>query len=236
MGTLAGAGRWGPAPFSRPAGVRSGGDTEGAMEDPLQAGATLGAYRIEEVVAHGGMGTVYRATQERLGRTVALKVIASNLARDPAFRRRFEREARLAASIHHPNLVAVFEAGEERDVLYIAMQYIEGSDLARVVESESWLEPARAVRLIEQVAAALDQRHAQAGDRPELGPDDHRSDDEHRGVHEHADRGDQRRERHEQGEGDRGSRVVLGHLFEVLPDQCVGAMADRRELGCIGGT
>jgi YVTN family beta-propeller protein len=126
----------------------------------LQPGATLGSYRIESVVAHGGMGTVYRAAQEALGRTVALKVIASNLARDPDFRSRFEREARLAASIDHPNLVALFEAGEEDGVLYMAMQYVEGSDLSRVLESESWLEPQRAVRLVEQVAAALDRAHA----------------------------------------------------------------------------
>jgi DNA-binding beta-propeller fold protein YncE len=126
----------------------------------LQPGATLGSYRIESVVAHGGMGTVYRAAQEQLGRTVALKVIASNLARDPDFRSRFQREARLAASIDHPNLVALFEAGEEDGVLYMAMQYVEGSDLSHVVETESWLEPPRAVRLIEQVAAALDRAHA----------------------------------------------------------------------------
>jgi YVTN family beta-propeller protein len=129
------------------------------MKD-LQPGATLGPYRIDATVAHGGMGTVYRATQEPLGRTVALKVIASNLARDPDFRRRFEREARLAASIDHPNLVALFEAGEEDGVLYMAMQYVEGSDLSQAVEAESWLEPQRAIRLIEQVAAALDKAHA----------------------------------------------------------------------------
>jgi DNA-binding beta-propeller fold protein YncE len=158
---VTGAGLIGPAPrppFRLPA-VRAGGDTAGEMED-LQPGATLGPYRIEAVVAHGGMGTVYRATQEPLGRTVALKVIASNLARDPDFRSRFQREARLAASIEHPNLVALFEAGEEDGVLYMAMQFVEGSDLSHALEAESWLEPPRAVRLIEQVAAALDRAHA----------------------------------------------------------------------------
>jgi YVTN family beta-propeller protein len=153
-----GAGRGRPAPV-RLAVVRAGGDT-GAMEDSLQAGATLGSYRIDEVLAFGGMGTVYRATQEPLGRTVALKVIASNLARDPDFRLRFRREARLAASIDHPNLVAVFEAGEEDEIPFMAMQYVEGTDLSRALAAESWLEPSRAIRLIEQVGAALDRAHA----------------------------------------------------------------------------
>ena len=130
------------------------------MVEPLQAGTQLGEYRIEAVIARGGMATVYRATHERLERRVALKVIVPELARDPAFRRRFERESRLAASIEHPHAVPVYEAGEVEDVLYIAMRYIEGTDLRALLASESWLEPGRAARLTSQIAGALDEAHS----------------------------------------------------------------------------
>jgi DNA-binding beta-propeller fold protein YncE len=106
------------------------------------------------------MGVVYRATQERLGRPVAVKVIAPEFARDETFRRRFDRESELAASIEHPNAVPIYEAGEADDgTVYIAMRLIEGTDLAALLTREGWLEPDRAVGLIEQVASALDEAH-----------------------------------------------------------------------------
>src|SRR5688572_11865378 len=94
----------------------------------LVPGSTIGGYRIEEVVGRGGMGIVYRATQLALERVVALKVIAPELATDAAFRERFKRESRIAASIEHPNVIPVYEAGEESGVLFIAMRYVEGTD------------------------------------------------------------------------------------------------------------
>jgi YVTN family beta-propeller protein len=132
----------------------------GPMAEALSAGSRLGSYRIEGVIGRGGMGVVYRATQERLGRPVAVKVIAPELARDPTFRRRFDRESELAASIEHPNAVPIYEAGESADgTLYIAMRLIEGTDLAALLAKEGWLEPDRAARLVEQVAGALDEAH-----------------------------------------------------------------------------
>jgi YVTN family beta-propeller protein len=131
------------------------------MAEALGVGSRLGSYVVEGVVGRGGMGVVYRATQERLGRTVAIKVIAPDLARDPDFRRRFDRESELAASIEHPNAVPIYEAGEGPDGnLYIAMRLIEGPDLGGLLSQEQWLEAPRAVSLIEQVAGALDAAHS----------------------------------------------------------------------------
>ena len=125
----------------------------------METGTELGGYRIDGVAGQGGMGVVYRATQLGLDRPVALKVIAVELANNLDFRNRFKSEAQLAASIDHPNVVPVFEAGEADGVLYLAMRYVEGTDLRSLVDREGGLAPERAVRIIWQVAAALDAAH-----------------------------------------------------------------------------
>jgi YVTN family beta-propeller protein len=125
----------------------------------METGTELGGYRIDGVAGQGGMGVVYRATQLGLDRPVALKVIAVELANNLDFRNRFKSEAQLAASIDHPNVVPVFEAGEADGVLYLAMRYVEGTDLRTLVDREGGLPPERAVRIIWQVAAALDAAH-----------------------------------------------------------------------------
>jgi YVTN family beta-propeller protein len=130
-----------------------------ASSPHLENGTTLGGYRIDGVAGKGGMGVVYRATQLGLGRVVALKVIAAELAGNLDFRNRFESEAQLAASIDHPNVVPVFEAGEAEGVLYLAMRYVEGTDLRTLVESAGRLDAERAVRIVWQVAGALDAAH-----------------------------------------------------------------------------
>jgi len=129
------------------------------LEAPL-VGTRLGDYRIEAVLGRGGMGVVYRAMQLSLERTVALKVISPALAADPEFRRRFERECRLAASIEHPNVVPVYGAGEEDGQLYVTMRYVEGTDLAALLLGTGALPPRRACRIVAGVAAALDAAHA----------------------------------------------------------------------------
>jgi serine/threonine-protein kinase len=108
------------------------------------------------------MGVVYRARDPRLDRTVALKILAPELASDPDFRRRFEREARLAALIEHPNVVPVYQAGEHDGHLYLAMRLIEGTDLRATIAAERRLAPARAARIVAQVGEALDAAHARA--------------------------------------------------------------------------
>src|SRR5262249_34930904 len=102
----------------------------------LSPGSELAGCRIEEVLGTGGMGVIYRAPELRLGRPVALKLIAADGASDPALRERFEREARLTASIDHPNVIPVYAAGEENGHLYLVMRYVPGTDLHRVLRRE----------------------------------------------------------------------------------------------------
>lgn len=123
-------------------------------------GDVVGGFRIEGELGRGGMGIVYLAFQENLRRKVALKVIASELAGDATYRARFEREARLAAAIDHPNVVPVFEAGSADGQLFLAMRYVEGTDLRTVLARQGPLDVERASRITEQLGAALDAAHA----------------------------------------------------------------------------
>ncbi len=122
-------------------------------------GSEFAGYLVEALIGRGGMGAVYRAEERGLGRKVALKVIASELAEDSRFRERFLRESRVAASLDHPHIVPIFQAGDEDGVLFLAMRYVDGTDLAQLISREGALEPARAVSLLEQVAEALDAAH-----------------------------------------------------------------------------
>ena len=126
----------------------------------ISIGSVLGGYRIEAVAGEGGMGRVYRATQMGLNRQVALKVIMPELATEPDFRERFARESRLTASIEHPNVIPVYEAGESEGRLFIVMRWVEGTDMRSVIVLEGKLDPERAVAIVEQVAAALDAAHS----------------------------------------------------------------------------
>jgi serine/threonine protein kinase len=123
----------------------------------------VASYQVEELLGRGGMGVVYRAVDQRpgtRGRKVALKILAPELSADDRFRQRFERESQIAASIDHPNIVPVYEAGDVDGLLYIAMRYVEGEDLRALVRREGPLPPERALALVGQVAAALDAAHA----------------------------------------------------------------------------
>jgi DNA-binding beta-propeller fold protein YncE/predicted Ser/Thr protein kinase len=126
----------------------------------LSIGSTLAGYRIDSLIARGGMGVVYRATQLALERPVALKVIAGELADDEKFRRRFLSESRLAARLEHPAVVPVYDAREDEGELIVAMRLIEGGDLRKLIDREGPLQPERAVHLLGQVAEALDAAHA----------------------------------------------------------------------------
>jgi ABC-type branched-subunit amino acid transport system substrate-binding protein/DNA-binding beta-propeller fold protein YncE/predicted Ser/Thr protein kinase len=125
----------------------------------LTTGSTFANYRIEGLVGRGGMGVVYRATDLRLERPVALKLIAPELAEDERFRERFLRESRLAASLDHRGVVPIHEAGEEAGQLFIAMRYVEGEDLKTLLQREGTLAPERALAILSQVAEALDAAH-----------------------------------------------------------------------------
>jgi hypothetical protein len=124
----------------------------------LQVGTTIAGYRIDGAIGSGGMGAVYEATQLSLDRTVALKVLASALGADDEFRARFRREAMLQAALDHPNIVPVYEAGEDDESLFIAMKLVRGNDLKRLAQDGN-LEPERALAILAQAAAALDAAH-----------------------------------------------------------------------------
>ncbi len=136
------------------------GRTRGDAPGALGAGSKFGGFRIERTLGHGGMGIVYLATELRLDRQVALKVIRSELAGDENFRARFRSESRTAASVEHPRVVTVFGAGERDGLLYVAMRYVPGRDLGRLVEADGPLPPERAAELIAQVGDGLDAVHA----------------------------------------------------------------------------
>ncbi|MFJ8045146.1 serine/threonine-protein kinase [Kitasatospora sp. NPDC096147] len=123
-------------------------------------GQQLGGYRLEKIVGRGGMAVVYRAEDLRLGRTVAVKLLAPELARNDVFRERFARESRAAAAIDHPHIVPVYEAGDADGVLYIAMRYVRGRDLRALLDRQGPLTVRQAVRITAQVASALDAAHA----------------------------------------------------------------------------
>ena len=199
------------------------------MGDPA-IGTTLAGYRLDALIARGGMGVVYRATQLALERPVALKVIAGELAEDPSFRRRFLRESRLAARLEHPAVVPVYDAREEGGELIVAMRLIEGGDLRELIEREGPLEPARAIGLLGQVAAALDAAHA--------------ADIVHRDVKPHnvLVEGDRAyltdfgvAKAIEDGAG--GTASVVGTVEYMAPEQwrgeAAGPAADVYSLGCV---
>jgi serine/threonine-protein kinase len=126
----------------------------------LQVGSTVAGYRIDALIARGGMGVVYRATHLGLERQVALKVIARELADRGGFRERFLRESRLAARLDHPAVVPIFDSREVDGELLVAMRLVEGGDLRRLIDREGPLPPERATELLGQVADALDAAHA----------------------------------------------------------------------------
>src|SRR5262245_52871169 len=99
------------------------------MGEDTRVGSEFGGYRIDRVIGRGGMSTVYLAEHIRIGRRVALKLLAPELAGSERFHDRFLRESKLAASIDHPNIVPIYDADAVDDVLYIAMRYVEGTDL-----------------------------------------------------------------------------------------------------------
>lgn len=138
--------------------------------DPRDAGLTAGrpsellgkqiaGYLVESEIGRGGMAVVYRAKDLRLDRTVALKLLAPELARNDTFRKRFTHESRVAAAIDHPHIVPVFEAGETDGILYIAMRYVAGQDLRALLDRKGPLSVRVAGRIASQVASALDAAH-----------------------------------------------------------------------------
>jgi serine/threonine protein kinase len=135
---------------------------EGAAEmidGEAHAGSELAGYRVHEVIGRGGMGVVYRATDVNLDRPVALKVLRDGGALDEGSREQLLLESRRAASLDHPNVVPVYEAGESSGRLFFAMRFVPGTDLKSLLRREGALEPVRAIAIAAQVADALDAAH-----------------------------------------------------------------------------
>jgi serine/threonine-protein kinase len=135
-------------------------DTNSAAYPSGLSGHQIAGFQLEEEIGRGGMAVVYRARDLALGRVVAVKLLAPELARNEIFRKRFASESRAAAAIDHPHIVPVFAAGESDGVLYIAMRYVEGRDLRSVLDQRGALSLPQAVRVAAQIASALDAAHA----------------------------------------------------------------------------
>jgi YVTN family beta-propeller protein len=200
--------------------------------DP-RIGTELLGYRIEALLGRGGMGVVYRAYDSRLKRNVALKLVAPELSGDERFRARFLSETELAASLEHPNVVPIHDAGEVEGQLYLAMRYVEGSDLKTRLHEEGMLAPPRALAICAQIAAALDAAHERGLVHRDVKPSNVLLDaDEHVYL---ADFGLTRR----LAEPDipAGPGLSLGTPAYVSPEQIEGGEVDGRadlySLGCL---
>ena len=117
-------------------------------------------YRIQAKIGEGGMAVVYRALDVVLRRIVAIKVLRAQYAGDPEFVDRFRREAQAAASLSHPNVVNIFDVGQDADVHYIVLEYVQGRNLKEIVREQGQLPPRRAAQIARSVARALEAAHA----------------------------------------------------------------------------
>jgi serine/threonine protein kinase len=141
-------------------------------QDMLLGRTVAGRYRIIEKIGEGGMGTVFRADQLSLKRTVALKVLKPEVSDNASALRRFNAEAEMVAKLNHPNTVGIYDFGQDNDgSLFIAMEYIEGLSLRTVLRNQGVLEPARAVHIAVQIAASLADAHQNGIVHRDLKPD-----------------------------------------------------------------
>jgi WD40 repeat protein len=208
------------------------------VSDDPRVGTELAGYRIESLLGCGGMSVVYVAEDLRLKRKVALKLLAAGLAEDESFRDRFLRESELAASIDHPNIVPIYEAGATEDLLFIAMRYVEGRDLKEHLE-RGRVDTADAIGIVAQVASALDAAHARGLVHRDVKPSNVLLDTGARpdgSDHVYlADFGLTTRASDGTGIGDRGR--LLGTIDYVAPEQIAGEEIDGRadvySLGCV---
>jgi serine/threonine protein kinase len=196
----------------------------------------VAGYRIVDVLGAGGMGVVYRAHQTSLDRNVALKVISPPLLEEDRFRRCFERESTLAASIEHPHVLPVYEAGEHEGLMFIAMQLVPGCDLGRLIATDWPLDPVIAVRIVSQVASALDAAHARGLVHRDVKPANVLIAERGGGLHAYlADFG--LCSRAGSHTGLTGAGGFVGTPDFVAPEQITGAPVDGRAdvyaLGCV---
>jgi serine/threonine-protein kinase len=204
----------------------------------LQVGvdSVVAGFRVKSLLGRGATGSVYLAEDTSTSDLVALKVLAPTLAQDERFRQRFLRESHLAANLDSPHAVRTFEAGEADGVLYLAMAYVRGPDLRRLLQDEGRLEPARAVALVAQVAEALDAAHSVGLVHRDVKPGNILIEQQADG--EHAFVCDFGLARHVSSVSSlTGERGFVGTIDYVPPEQIEGGTIDGRtdvySLGCV---
>jgi hypothetical protein len=222
----------GPAPAAG-----AGASGERPVNPPrLSPGSTFAGYRLQKELGRGGMGVIYLAAELMPARTVALKVVAPDLVGDPTFRERFLRELQAAASLEHPHVVPVLAAGEEDGLLFSAMRFIRGRDLAALIAAEGPLEPLRAANLLDQIADALDAAHGQGMVHRDVKPANVLVETRSRGEHAYLTDFGLTKYMGSTG-GLTRSGMVLGTVDYMPPEQLNGddvdARADVYALGCV---
>jgi len=205
-----------------------------------RVGSEFASYRIQGVLGRGGMSVVFRADNLRLGNEVALKVLSAELSENDAFRERFVRESRLAASINHPNIIPIYDAGEEDGLLYIAMRYVAGADLKSMIRQEGPLSMRRAADIVSQVGRGLSVAHQRGLVHRDIKPaniltERAGGDGEHVDHAYLADFGLMKHQVSRSGLTDTGQ--FLGTVDYVAPEQVEGRQTDHRadiySLGCV---
>ena len=207
------------------------------VDDDVAVGSELASYRIESTLGRGGMSIVYLAEDLRLKRKVALKLMTASLLKDKVFRERFLRESELAASIDHPNIVPIYEAGTTEGLLFIAMRYVEGRDLKQRLH-RGRLDPGSAIGVLTQVAIALDAAHVRGLVHRDVKPSnvllDRRARPDGSDHVYLADFGLTKPVSEQSGVGD---VHLLGTIDYVAPEQIAGEEVDGRadvySLGCV---
>jgi hypothetical protein len=199
----------------------------GGTQAVLGPGSQVAGYLLERQIGTGGMAVVYQARDVRLGRLVALKVMAPALAGDETFRLRFVREAQTAAAVDHPHIIPVYEAGEAGGILFIAMRFVGGGDLRSQLRREGPLTPDRVMAAIAAVASALDAAHAAGLVHRDVKPANMLR-DTRLGRPDHVYLSDFGLSKGMQSSQLTGSSQFLGTPDYTAPEQIEGAAADGR--------
>src|SRR5215472_9434394 len=201
-------------------------------------GDEFAGYRLRSVIGRGGMSVVFQAENPRLGNIVALKVLAPELATNDVFRARFLQESRIAASLNHPNVIPIYDVGPCGDLLFIAMRYVDGTDLRALLKAEGRISPAEALFITGQAARALDAAHRKGLVHRDVKPGniliERGTDDDPDHVYL-ADFGITKHTMSRSGLTSTGE--FLGTIDYVAPEQIRGTsvlgLADQYSLGCV---